>query len=41
MSLEIYILEGFKELTSEAGTVYPCGTPLKDRAYLGKYVKII
>jgi hypothetical protein len=27
MSLEIYILEGFKELTSEAGTAYPSGTP--------------
>ena len=26
MSLEIYILEGFKELTSEAGTAYPSGT---------------
>jgi hypothetical protein len=27
MSLEIYILEGSKELTSEAGTAYPSGTP--------------
>jgi hypothetical protein len=27
MSLEIYILEGFKELTNEAGTAYPSGTP--------------
>ena len=27
MSLEIYILEGFKELTSEAWTAYPARTP--------------
>jgi hypothetical protein len=27
MSLEIYILEGSKELTSEAGTAYTSGTP--------------